>query len=395
MHNHTKGHHHHHTHAVDSQTTRRDFLRVLMGGALAGGSILELAYHRAAWARAAAPTADTNLFKIQKAADGIYFAQARPQAMINSNAAIFVRSNDVVVVDTHSKPSASASLIGQMKREVTTKPVRYVINTHFHWDHTQGNHSYRLTGEKVDFIASAATKDLMASLAVTRMKASVAEVPHQVDVLSKRAAHATSAGEKAFCADQIRQLEAYQTELKNYTLELPTITFDKTYVLQDRAYDLHIDFHGHAHTAGDVVVFCPQERVVATGDVIHGFLPFIADGFPHAWPGTIDSIGSADFRTILPGHAALQTDRTVMMNLRNYIEELTGRVAEGQTAGMSVAEMQQRITVASLKSLHANGYLEYLQRMSQESHSPFATVGPWQTDVNGNISDIYANLGRT
>jgi hypothetical protein len=84
-----------------------------------------------------------------------------------------------------------------------------------------------------------------------------------------------------------------------------------------------------------------------------------------------------------------------MMNLRNYIEELTGRVAEGQTAGMSVAEMQQRITVASLKSLHANGYLEYLQRMSQESHSPFATVGPWQTDVNGNISDIYANLGRT
>jgi cyclase len=395
MHNHTKGHHHHHTHAQDSQTTRRDFLRVLMGGALAGGSILELAYHRAAWARAAAPTADTNLFKIQKAADGIYFAQARPQAMINSNAAIFVRSNDVVVVDTHSKPSASASLIGQMKREVTTKPVRYVINTHFHWDHTQGNHSYRLTGEKVDFIASAATKDLMASLAVTRMKASVAEVPHQVDVLSKRAAHATSAGEKAFCADQIRQLEAYQTELKNYTLELPTITFDKTYVLQDRAYDLHIDFHGHAHTAGDVVVFCPQERVVATGDVIHGFLPFIADGFPHAWPGTIDSIGSADFRTILPGHAALQTDRTVMMNLRNYIEELTGRVAEGQTAGMSVAEMQQRITVASLKSLHANGYLEYLQRMSQESHSPFATVGPWQTDVNGNISDIYANLGRT
>jgi cyclase len=400
MHNHTKDHHHSHTHSphthsIDSGTTRRDFLRVLMGGALAGGSILELAYHRAAWARAAAPTADTNLFNIQKVANGIYFAQARPQAMINSNAAIFVRSQDVVVVDTHSKPSASASLIGQMRGEVTTKPVRYVINTHFHWDHTQGNHSYRLTGAKVDFIASAATRDLMANLAVARMKASVAEVSHQVDVLRKRSAHATSAGEKTFCVDQIRQLEAYQAELKNYTLEQPTITFDKTYVLQDPAYDLHIEFHGHAHTAGDVVVYCPQERVIATGDVIHGFLPFIADGFPRAWPGTIDSIGSADFRTILPGHAALQTGRTVMMNLRNYIEELTGRVAEGQTAGMSVAEMQKRITVASLKSLHSNGYLEYLQRMSRESHSPFATIGRWQTDVNANISEINANLGRT
>jgi glyoxylase-like metal-dependent hydrolase (beta-lactamase superfamily II) len=365
-----------------------------MGGALSGSSILELAYHRAAWARAAAPTADTNLFNIQKVANGIYFAQARPQAMINSNAAIFVRSRDVVVVDTHSKPSASASLIGQMKRDVTTKPVRYVINTHFHWDHTQGNHSYLLTGEKVDFIASAATKDLMAKLAVARMKASVAEVPRQVDVLRQRAAHATSAAEKTYCADQIRQLEAYQAELKNYTLELPTITFDKTYVLQDPAYDLHVEFHGHAHTAGDVVVYCPQERAIATGDVIHGFLPFIADGFPHAWPATIDSIGQADFRAILPGHAALQTDRTAMTSLRNYIEELTGRVAQGQTAGMSVAEMQNRITVASLKSLHANGYLEYLGRMSKETHLPFDTIQPWQTGVNTNISEIYANLTR-
>ena len=139
------------------------------------------------------------------------------------------------MVDAHSKPSAAASLIGQMKREVTTKPVRYVINTHFHWDHTQGDHAYRLTGEKVDFIASAATKQLMSSLAVARMKASVGEVPQQIDALRDQAAHATSAGEKAFCAEQIRQLQAYQAELKDYTLELPTITFDKSYLLQDPA----------------------------------------------------------------------------------------------------------------------------------------------------------------
>jgi hypothetical protein len=84
-----------------------------------------------------------------------------------------------------------------------------------------------------------------------------------------------------------------------------------------------------------------------------------------------------------------------MMSLRNYIEELTGRVAQGQTAGMSVAEMQKRITVASLKSLHANGYLEYLERMSKETHLPLDTIEPWQTGVNTNISEIYANLGRT
>jgi cyclase len=395
---HSHPHHHHphsHNHVVNGPPSRRDFLRVLMGGALAGASIVELAWHRAAWARSAAPSSDPNLFDIQKVASGIYFARARPQAMLNCNAAIFVRSKDVVVVDAHSKPSAAASLIGQMKREITTKPVRYVINTHFHWDHTQGNHAYRLTGEKVDFIASAATGQLMANLAVARMKASVGAVPQQIDALRDQAARSTSPGEKAFCADQVRQLQAYQAELEHYTLELPTITFEKSYLLQDPDHDLHIEFHGHAHTAGDVVVYCPQEHAIATGDVIHGSLPFIADGFPRIWPGTIDSIGAADFNTIMPGHAALQTGRTVMINLRNYIEELTGKVEEGKKAGLTVAEMQQRITVASLQSLHSNGYEEYLARMSEQGHSQFSKLTPLQTGINVNIGDIYNNLDRT
>jgi hypothetical protein len=143
-----------------------------------------------------------------------------------------------------------------------------------------------------------------------------------------------------------------------------------------------------------VVVYCPQERAIATGDVIHGFLPFIADGFPHIWPGTIDAIGQADFNKIIPGHAALQTDRIAMMNLRNYIEELTGKVEQGRKAGLTVAEMQQRITVASLKSLRSNGYEAYLARVSEQSHSRFAKVTPLQNGVNANIGDIYTNLDK-
>src|SRR5271157_795554 len=126
MDNHTHFHHHssnpsdHHAHAHDVHPSRRDFLRVLMGGALAGASILELAYHRAAWARAALDPG-SKLFDIERAAEGIYFAQARPQARINCNAAIFVGSKEVVVVDAHSKPSAATALMGQIKREITAK----------------------------------------------------------------------------------------------------------------------------------------------------------------------------------------------------------------------------------------------------------------------------------
>jgi cyclase len=392
-HSHSHGRSHHHT---DSSrvSSRRDFLRVLMGGALAGVSVIELAYHRAAWARAALPDSDLRLFDFEKVAEGVYLAQARPQAMINANSAIFVGSKDVVVVDSHSKPSAAASLVRQIKTEITEKPVRYVINSHFHWDHTQGNHAYRVAEEKIDFIATGATKQLMSELAVSRVKASLEEASVKVDQLRSRAAASTSSEEKAFCADQIAQLESYKAELQNYTPELPTITFDKSYVIQDKAHDLHIAFHGHAHTAGDLTVFCPQKRAIATGDMIHGFLPFIADAFPKAWPGTIDVIGRQEFDHILPGHTSLQTGRVVMVSIRNYIEELTGKVEEGRNAGKSAAELQKSITVASLKSLQSNGYADLLIRNYERFNPHFGSMPPLQDGVNTNIIDVYKNLDR-
>src|SRR5579863_4890909 len=220
-HGHTHAHSRNHVEPERGPRSRRDFLKILMGSALAGASAVELAWHRAAWARAAGP-ADDKLFDLEKAADGVYFAKARAQAMINCNGAVFVRSKDVVVVDAHSKPSAAASLIAQIRRELTDKPVRYVVNSHFHWDHTQGDHAYRQPGQKVDLIASNATKQLMSELSVGRMKESLDQVPPEIEKMRKRGEGSTSAAEKAFCAEQIRQLKAYQAEMKDFTLELPT-----------------------------------------------------------------------------------------------------------------------------------------------------------------------------
>ena len=385
-------HPHNHTTPEDSVSSRRDFLRVLMGGALAGASVLELAYHRAAWASAAAPGAASNLFNIQKVSDGVFFAMAHPQALVNCNAAIFVRSKDVVVVDAHSKPSASASIIAQIKREVTDKPVRYVINTHFHWDHIQGNHSYRAANPNVDFIATAATKKLMQELSLQRLKDSLDKVPPQIEALRKRAESSTSSAEKAFCAEQIHQFQAYQAELQDFKMELPTITFDKSYLLEDPAFDLHLGFHGHAHTAGDVFVLCPQARTLATGDASHGWLPFMTDSYPLQWPKTIDEVGKLDFKYNIGGHGPIQSDRIVMTSQRNYIEELTARVAEAKQAGQSLDEMQKRITVASLKSMHSNGYEDFLNRTLAATNPHFGPMPPLQDGVNENIKDVLNNL---
>ena len=397
-HGHSHAHRPWHNHVEPERpgTSRRDFLRVLMGGALTGASVMELAWHRAAWARAAGQAGEAKLFDLEKAADGVYFAKARPQAMINCNGAVFVRSKDVVVVDAHSKPSAAASLVAQIRREITDKPVRYVVNTHFHWDHMQGDQAYKETGQKVDIIASSTTKKLMSDLSVARMKESLEQIPPEIEKFKKRAESSTSAAEKAFCAEQIRQIEAYQAEMKDFTLDLPSITFDDSYALPDPTYDLHLEFHGHAHTAGDVFVFCPQRRALATGDASHGWLPNLGDGYPHDWPATIDKVMKADFKYVLGGHGPMQPDRTIMTNQRNYIEELTGKVEESKRDGLSVQEMQKRITVRSLRSLQSNGYAEFLTRIQSQGHPRFSAADetPLQEDVNGNIRDVYRNLDR-
>lgn len=385
---------HHHFPSHHQLQSRRDFFWILIGGPLAGASILELAWHQAAWARALAPAAAAPLFEIEKVADGVYCAQARPQAEVNCNASIFVNSSGVLVVDTHSKPSAAASLIAQIKKEITLKPVRYVVNSHFHWDHIQGNQAYRASGGKIDFIASKPTSQLMSDLAQQRLQASLDEVPKQIDQMRVRAGKSGSAAEKAFCEEQVRQMQAYRAEMKNFTLELPTITFDKSYVIKDGGEELHLEFHGHAHTAGDVVVFYPAKRVVATGDMIHGCLPYMADGFPRSWPNTIDSVARLRFDKICPGHGPVHQNRQLMTSMRNYIEELTEKVEAGKKAGKSIADLEKTITVASLKSMQSNDYSKFVSNNEFKSSPNFGPGVPLQSGVNTNIADVYNNVER-
>ena len=92
----------------------------------------------------------------------------------------------------------------------------------------------------------------------------------------------------------------------------------------------------------------------------------------------------------------MQSDRQVMTNQRNYIEEITAKVEAGKREGLSIEEMQKRLTVQSLRSLQSNGYSEFLARIQSEGHARYSAAddSPLQQDINGNIRDIYKNLDR-
>lgn len=375
--------------------SRRDFFSRSFGGILAGATILEEAFFRANWARAQARTASAELFTIEKVADGVYGAIAKPQILTNCNAVIFVLSRDVLVVDAHSKPSAAAALLAQIKKEVTDKPVRYLVNSHFHWDHTQGDAAYKAVNSKVEIIASDATKQLMSQIGRDRLKESLDSVPGMIETLRSRLAKARTAQERDWANDQLRQLQAYQEEMKKYPLELPTVTFAKTHVIQDGSGDLHLDFHGRAHTAGDIQVFSPSKRVVATGDTIIGFLPNLNDGYPRPWPKTIDSVAEMQFDHLVGGHGPVQHGRGRMSQFRNYIEDLTGRVEKAKKAGTPLAELQKTITIPSLATLKDGGFGDYVAN-NLMNHSVYIGARTALEDrLSGNITAIYNNLNRT
>ena len=381
------GHHYH-------GRSRRDFFRTTFKGALAGATIFEEAFLRAGWARAQSQTASANLFTIEKVADGIFAALAKPQALTNSNAAIFVLSRDVLVVDAHSKPSAAASLIAQIKKEVTDKPVRYLVNSHFHWDHTQGDRAYKAANAKVEIIASETTKQLMVQLQKDRLKESLDSVPGMIDTLRGRLSRATTQQDRDWCNEQLRQLAAYQQEMKDYPLELPTKTFAQTLVIDDPAGQVHLGFHGKAHTAGDIQVFSPSKKVIAAGDAVIGFLPNLNDGYPRPWPKTIDALGALEFDRIIGGHGGVQQGRTRLTQFRNYIEDLTSRVERAKKSGTPLAELQKSITAASLPTLQAGGFAGFVADNLAKYTVYLGQRTALEDRLSANVAAIFNNLDR-
>ncbi len=386
--------HHHHHDKPRSHKTRRGFFASLLG-TWAGATLVELSAVRATVARAQSAKAPRKLFDIQKVDEGVFSAVARPAAMINCNATIFESATHLVVADTHSKPSAAAALIAQLRREVSTKPVRYIVNTHFHWDHAQGAAAYQKAFPNLDIISSVPTKRLIAAETEKRIKLQIEnDVPRFIEEAEKKRRDAGSSAERDFHDGQIEQLKAYAEEMKYFSLVLPTITFEKSFVIRDGDDELELSFHGRGHTGGDVVIYSARKKLIATGDLVHGFFPYIGDGYPREWPATIGSVAKLSFDRLLPGHGPVQSDRRRLNNFRGYLEELTERVATGKNSGKALAELQRSINTSSLKSITADGYGDFLITNNKKYRPIFGDPPPLEDYINVNIEQIFNNLDR-
>jgi cyclase len=288
-------------------------------------------------------SASDDLFDIKPLADGVYAAIAKPAYKVNCNAAIIFLDDNVLVVDTHSKPSAARALIEQIKK-LTDKPVRYVVNTHFHWDHYQGNQAYPSSWPAgVEIISSTATRLNIEQRGIPRVKHEVTTMPAEIEKLKSDLANASDPNLKDELRSNLAQAEDYLSELKSMQVTLPTMTFDHSLILHRKSRNVELFWLGNAHTNGDVFVFLPKEKILITGDALHGWTPFMADSYPFEWITTLDNAEKLDFTQALGGHGDVMHGKEKFELWKHYFQDLMDETGKSYAGGATLEQAQKQV----------------------------------------------------
>jgi glyoxylase-like metal-dependent hydrolase (beta-lactamase superfamily II) len=321
------------------------------------------------------PDAGDARFEFETLADGVHVAIAAPAYKVNCNTAIIETDDGVIVVDTHSKPSA-ARLIVERLRDITRQPVRYVVNTHFHWDHWHGNEVYPKAYPGAEIVTNQITREAMARRGVKRVQDHVRQMPAEIAKLEAELGAAKTPEARTRLAEHLRLAQAYLAEVRALEPALPTIAFERTMTLYRRDREIQLLHLGRAHTEGDVFVYLPKEKIVITGDAVIGWTPYMGDGFPEDWAGTLDNLARLDFTRIVMGHGAV-AGRDWLATFRNYVADMVTGVREEVAAGATLAEVQQRLP-------------DRLAPKYERSFSTYGEYRPWRTGLLANIERTYA-----
>ncbi len=287
-------------------------------------------------------------FRFNKVKEGVYHAVGTGALAVVGNSSIIVNDNDVVLVDDHVSPAAAAVLLDELK-DITNKPVSTVINTHFHFDHAHGNQVF---GPDVDIIGHEFTREMLLggkSVQMPLYKNYRDGLPGQIEDLKKRIAAEPDAARKATLQTQLQVTEnnrASQAELKPTP---PNVTLQTRMTLHRGDREIQIRFIGRAHTAGDVVVYLPREKVVITGDMLTTALSNMSDAFVNEWPATLEELKKLDFDTVLPGHGDAFTDKAKIDYFQAYLRDVWTEVSRLKQQGVSAEEAAKRADLTKHK----------------------------------------------
>ena len=236
------------------------------------------------------------------------------------NTGIVIGDDAVLVADTQATPAMAADVIRRI-REVTDKPIKYVVLTHYHAVRVLGASAY----QPQQILASQDTYDLIVERGEQDKASEIGRFP--------------------------RLFRNVETVPRGMTW--PTMTFTGKMTLWLGKLEVQLLQLGRGHTKGDTVVWLPQEGTLLSGDLVEfGATPYAGDAYFRDWPQTLDNLAALKPKALVPGRgAALTTPEDVAKGLtqtRDFIADVYASVSEGARAGMDLNTVYKE-TLSKLK----------------------------------------------
>jgi len=303
-----------------------------------------LAFH----AQTPAPSAAYTFTQI---VPGVYSAVGTGSMNVGSNSAVIVNDEDVMIVDSHISPESGRAMLQELKA-ITDKPVRFLVNTHFHYDHTNGNQAFP---PGVDIIGHEFTRrKLTGDVLEKGMFADLVKgMPKQLEDLRGRAANESDAAAKARLQQQLGVQTAFAASLKDLQVTPPNVTLADHMTLFRGSREIRLLYVGHGHTGGDVVVYLPKERVLCTGDLLVNGVANLIDGYVNEWPAALEKLKPIDFVDVIPGHGAPFKGKEQIDWFQSYLRDLWTQGTALHDQKMPSAEAAGRIDMTAHKSHYA------------------------------------------
>lgn len=250
---------------------------------------------------------------VKQLAPGVYSREGDRDTRQPANTS-WVEFRDFVVVIEANTPWGIRAILPEI-RKTTSKPIRYVFDTHYHWDHTQGNSV--MVDEGVTVICSQDCASELMSKGKTEW-----------DQMSKR---------------------TDQYSLAPYRMEQPSVVFGDFMAIDDGERRLEFRRVGPAHTIGDAVAFLPREQILFTGDLCvnwrSGNNVGDRDADHQHWVQVLNELAGWKVKTVVPGHGGLGTIDTLRAQSA-FLDDLWKQVAAGKKAGKTVDELLKQVDLS-------------------------------------------------
>ncbi len=302
----------------------------------------------AGFSQAGTLAASGKVYRFDKVADGVYYATSDGPMATGGNHPIIVNESDVMLVDDGTTPAAARALLEDLKL-ITNKPVRWVVNTHFHYDHTDGNSIF---GPEVQIIGHEYVRQAILDDVLHRepYKTALSNMQTQVEALKKQIADEKDAGRRSTLETKLVAAQADWEQLKTIKPTPPTMTYTSKMTLYSGQREIQILFLGRGHTQGDTVVFLPKERIVCTGDLMESRLAYMGNGEFDEWITTLEALKELDFDTVLPGHGVPFHEKSLITAYQAYLKDLLSQVATLRKQGLSADQAAQKVDLTSHKA---------------------------------------------